>query len=96
MNTQLVLGTALNLALAAVVKLTGEYSWLGTVLLAFGLVVVLGLGLVAAGQRKAGAYVVLVGSIAFVPLGIVAIFGARKLLDELGQEQFQAKRTRRS
>ncbi|WP_179402806.1 hypothetical protein [Burkholderia guangdongensis] len=40
----------------------------------------LGLILIAAGKKKAGGILVIVGSIAFVPLGLVAMIGARNVM----------------
>lgn len=41
---------------------------------------VLGLVLVLAGRKVPGAIMVIVGSVAYVPLGLVAVFGAKKIL----------------
>lgn len=54
----------------------------------------LGAILVLAGSRKPGAYCVIAGAIAFVPIGLIGAFGARKVLDQLSKEQFEADRNR--
>lgn len=51
-------------------------------------VCLLGIILVVGGQSKTGAYIYLVGSIGFVPIGILGMVGARKVLDQLEQESF--------
>jgi hypothetical protein len=35
---------------------------------------------------------VLIGCAIFVPLGLIGVMGARKILDELARQQFEAKR----
>ncbi|MDR2625768.1 MAG: hypothetical protein LBC37_05490 [Zoogloeaceae bacterium] len=48
--------------------------WLSWAIAALGLVVN------ATGAKKPGAIMVIAGSVLFVPLGLVAIFGARKMM----------------
>jgi hypothetical protein len=52
----------------------------------------LGLTLIALGHQRAGAFAVIGGSLAFVPLGIVAIFGARRTLDAHTTREFELRR----
>ena len=67
--------------------MSGEYPAALTKAIAVAAVVSLA-GLLAAGSgyRPGGAYAIIAGSIAFVPLGLVAVFGGRKILDELSAE----------
>lgn len=92
MNALLLLGVAANFLFAGLTTVSGEYPWLGPVLLALAGVSGLGVVLIAAGQKRAGAITVIVGSIAFVPLGLLAVVGARRVLDALNTTQFQARR----
>lgn len=54
-----------------------------------------GLGLLATGSRRSGAWLVISGSVVFIPLGLVAIFGARKLLDLDTDAAFELRRSQR-
>jgi hypothetical protein len=47
-----------------------------------------GCWLIASGERRRGAFLVIAGSMLFVPLGLLAIFGARQVLDEDNERQF--------
>lgn len=41
---------------------------------------VIGLGISLAGSKKIGAPIVMIGSIVFIPIGLIGFFGARKML----------------
>ncbi len=56
---------------------------------------VVGTILIACGQKRAGAITVIVGAIGFVPIGLLAVVGARRVLDSLANEQFQKRRALR-
>ena len=53
---------------------------------------VVGVVLVSAGKPKAGAITVMLGSFGFVPLGLIAVLGARRVLDELEAQRLDARR----
>lgn len=93
MNTALVFGTLLN---AVVFVLFGfsarEFPILTAIMGSFFAVSVLGVVLVGAGARKPGAILSMVGSIVFIPAGVVAAVGARAVLDELAGEEFERRR----
>jgi hypothetical protein len=61
-----------------VVAVWSEIPVLGAILLLADLVAAAGAALVLGGQRRLGARMVVAGSIAFVPLGLIAVFGARQ------------------
>jgi hypothetical protein len=69
-------------------------QWPAFGVLGFGSVAfaIAGGGLIAAGSRRLGAWFVIAGSVLFVPLGLVAIFGARKVLDADADAAFEARR----
>jgi hypothetical protein len=50
------------------------------VMLVFWAISMLGLILILAGEKGIGAILVFVGSIAYVPLGLIAVAGAKKVL----------------
>ena len=64
-------------------------------LFSFACIAVAAIGglLAATGSSRLGAWLVIAGSVIFVPLGLVAIFGARKLLDQENDADFEARRS---
>ncbi len=85
----IVLSALLNLPLS-VALLHSELPALGAVGVGFVGLAALGLALIFAGERRAGAVLVLIGGAAFFPLGVVGMLGARKVLDRVGVEAFRA------
>lgn len=53
---------------------------------------VLGALLIVAGQRRFGAIAVIVSSVLFVPLGFVAMLGARMVMDSDNERAFDQRR----
>ncbi len=47
-----------------------------------------GIAVAGSGERKTGAIMIIAGAVLFVPIGLIAAFGGRKILDELKLEQF--------
>ncbi|MGH8782240.1 hypothetical protein [Paraburkholderia sp.] len=56
------------------------------VLAFFWLLSVAGLVLILTGRKKAGAIMVIVGSVITVPIGLIAIIGARNVIKSLGND----------
>lgn len=92
LNPLLLLGVALNAALGVMASVTSESSVFAMILGPLVAVCVAGLVLISAGKAKAGAITVMIGSFGFVPLGLIAVLGARKVLDELEAQRFNARR----
>ena len=69
----------------------GEFPGLMLGMLAITGVGWIGVVLAAAGQRKAGAYMVAAAGLIHVPIGLIAAFGAKKLLDEHDRDLFEAQ-----
>ena len=67
-----------------------RWVYLGT--LGLTALAAIGAALIAAGRRKVGAIVVLVGSLPQVPIGLIAAWGARTVLDTLAREDFERRR----
>ena len=93
MNAQSVIGVALNAALCGAVR--AEMPTLSLVLAACVACSALGLGLCALGSKKGGAYLIIAGAVPFVPLGLIAVLGARKVLDAMAVAEFEARRAGR-
>ncbi|MBK8013093.1 MAG: hypothetical protein IPK13_17270 [Deltaproteobacteria bacterium] len=51
----------------------------------------LGALMASGGERKLGARLVMVGCAVFVPIGLIGVLGARKILDEIDREEFEAR-----
>ncbi len=49
---------------------------------------VIGAIMISSGSKKGGAIMVIVGCIFFIPIGLIGVFGARKVLDELKRAEF--------
>ena len=85
----LVVGIVLN----TVVTLLAGASYGSVVMIIVGIPLAIsyvGLALIAGGNRTLGAKLALGGSVLFVPLGMIAVMGARQVLDEVAREQFEA------
>jgi hypothetical protein len=85
-------GVGLNLVLALVAPLATQSMTVAAILTPFVALQVGGAALVAAGKPKIGAICTMIGSAAFIPLGAIALVGARRVLDELEQLRFQERR----
>lgn len=92
MPTVLILIGILANALASV-SIFEQWPMLG--LFSFACIAVAALGglLAATGSSRLGAWLVIAGSVIFVPLGLIAIFGARKLIDQENDAEFEARRS---
>ncbi len=87
----MIAGVLLNLFIAVLASLSYYEEMLFIVVLfaIFAVVSLTGLFISAVSRSKAGPIIVIIGSICFIPIGLVAAFGARKALDSLKQEAFQ-------
>ena len=56
--------------------------------LPFVLLNIVGIFLIISGKIKTGAIVFMVGSVAFIPIGLIGFFGARSVLNKLKQKDF--------
>ncbi|WP_251978931.1 hypothetical protein [Salinicola avicenniae] len=55
-------------------------------------VAVIGAVMIGLGKRRAGSIVVIIGSIVFIPLGLITIFGARKAASGAEEPSLQQRR----
>ncbi|MFO8059011.1 MAG: hypothetical protein R6V10_17130 [bacterium] len=60
------------------------------------LVCLAGVFLIVAGLRRAGSWILFIGSIPLIPLGILGMVGGRKVLDALSEEAFQKRKEQRN
>lgn len=68
------------------------YLTLFYIMSAFWLLSVLGLLIAIGKQYKVGGILIIIGSIIFVPLGLIAVFGARKIMQPLDSSDLAARR----
>ncbi|MFK8002757.1 MAG: hypothetical protein AB8H86_24445 [Polyangiales bacterium] len=88
MNAFAAIGVVVNaLVLLAAIDI-GEFPALTVAFALFWLLSLAGVVVVLAGQRKAGAYMIMAGSALFVPIGIIGLLGARQILDKITEEDF--------
>lgn len=92
LNPLLLVGVGLNTALGLVASLGADSSLFAVILGPLVALCVVGVVLVSAGKPKAGAITVMLGSFGFVPLGLIAVLGARRVLDELEAQRLDARR----
>lgn len=88
MHPALVVGVLLNTLLAFFVR-NPEMPGLDVLLAVLLAPQYVGLILIAAGRRRWGARVVLISTLLLIPIGLVAAFGARQLLEDLDREAFE-------
>jgi hypothetical protein len=86
-------GWIANGAVTAAILSDPELGPLGLVLAAGVSVQALGILLIPCGGRRIGARMALIASIMFVPVGLIGALGARRVLDALSREEFEARRT---
>lgn len=93
MNGLVIGGIALNSLVVFAVAVTGEYPAALVAIMA-GCVALSASGalLVGAGRRRPGAILVMIGCVAFIPLGLVGAWGARQVLDQMAHEEFEKRR----
>jgi hypothetical membrane protein len=91
MNGGMIGGIIVNALVVLAVGALGEYPAKLAMVLAVPVALsVLGAILVGVGQRKVGAWLVMIGCVVFVPIGLIGALGGRKVLDQLRQEEFEA------
>ena len=91
-NALLVAGVGLNTVLALVAPWATQSVTIAAILIPFVALQLVGAALIATGKPKVGALCTMIGSAVFVPLGMIASIGARRVLDELEQRRFNERR----
>src|SRR6186713_2157633 len=91
-NALVVSGVGLNSVLAVVAPWATQSMAMAAILIPFLALQLLGAALIATRKPKLGAICTMIGSAVFVPLGMIAFIGARRVLDELEQRRFDARR----
>lgn len=91
-NGKLLFGLLINAAMTAFVAI--EERVLLYVMGPFLALSLLGAALLLLGHARRGAQLVIAGSIGFIPAGLVAVLGARDVLDSLSQQELEARRQR--
>lgn len=90
--TAFLIGCGIAIHIFLSVSVSDQYPVLAIIMGLSTAVTVLGAVLLATGIRRVGAIMVIVGSVPFVPIGLIPILGARRVLDQINEEAFQAKR----
>ena len=94
MNGLAIAGVIVNCIMVLVVTQQGDLPSIFIVIMGgFAALSVVGAALAASDKKKPGAIMIIVGSIAFVPIGLIGAFGAKKILDELKRAEFNNKNT---
>lgn len=94
MNPMLIAGVVINGFVTLAASSSGGYP--DGLILVMGLFValsVVGLIVIATGNKRLGAILAMIGCVIFVPIGLIGVFGGRKILDELKKEEFEVRRS---
>ncbi|HEX7415439.1 MAG TPA: hypothetical protein VF411_15460 [Bacteroidia bacterium] len=68
-----------------------QHPLLGVVLSIFLCMNIVGVVLLLMNRPKLGNMLFLIGSMGFIPIGLIGAFGARKNMDRIKEEEFQLK-----
>jgi len=88
MNRWIVTGCAVSTLVSLLLATDSQLEVLACVAGVFALLQFVGAALVHLGARKPGARLVLIGTAFFLPSGLIGMWGARKVLDQLTEERF--------
>ena len=84
-----IVGTILILSAMGCLGASGEYpGWLVLGGSATTLLSMVGIGIAAAGNKKTGGYLIIAGSVLHIPLGLIAAFGGKQLIDQAKEDEF--------
>ncbi len=92
MNRLIVLGCLISGLITGCLWRDPELGALALVVGTLTLGQMMGVTLIATGHRRAGAVIVLASSVALIPAGLIGALGARRLLDAVNLEVFEARR----
>ena len=91
-NPLLITGIVIHLIITGVVAASPDYGiGLALLLLPFVALNLIGFGMIQAKKLKAGCIVYAIGSILFVPIGMIGLMGVRKIMNKLKEEKFAAE-----
>lgn len=89
-NPMMIAGVALNMLVAFSVYQSPEFPYiLGIILVLFGLIGIIGVIITATLPSQVGPFLVIISAVAFLPIGFLAAFGARKARDEMTRAEFE-------
>ena len=92
MNGLIIGGVIVNAVMSLILGTTMEYvGGLIVVMVIFLVISIFGIILIAAGSKKAGAVMVIIGSIIYIPIGLISMFGGIKVLRQFKEEEFERK-----
>lgn len=86
-NKLIYIGVMINILYHLAISSVGEYRVVSMVLIPFTLLLLIGLLLTRLNSLKVGLKLILIGSIGFVPIGLIAITGCNKILTEIKKEE---------
>lgn len=92
LNGIMITGVILNIVVGYITAAahSEDMPVLGALVAIFAVIEIIGLIVSGTSKGKTGPILVIIGCILFIPLGLVAGFGARKALDALKREEFDA------
>ncbi len=87
MNALMIVGVILNALVGIAYSLAKDYIGILVIALIAVGISLAGMIMIATGPKRAGAILVIIGAVFFVPLGLLAIFGAKRVLDQVKAEK---------
>lgn len=90
-NGKMLLGMAIHILCVWSVS-AGDYpAVLGIIMSIFLMMNFIGLFLIAVDNVRVGCIMFIVGCVAFVPIGLIGLIGARNVMDEMKRQEFAAQ-----
>ncbi len=87
-NKQMIIGLVIHIIIALCYLGSAEYAIIIYLAGSIVLVNVIGLLIIASGNKLLGARVFMISSAIFMPIGLIGAFGARKIIDEEKRKNF--------
>lgn len=87
-NPQMIVATIVHAVIGVFMIDDPHYGGLAIVIGAIVMFNIIGILLVVMGYKVAGARIFMIASIILVPIGLIGVFGARKILDKVKKDKF--------
>jgi len=87
-NSLTIIGLLINTLITAFVYYTEEYKGLDLFMIIALATCYLGFIIMQFKQVKVGSIIFSIGSVAFIPIGIVGIIGVRRIVEHIEEEKF--------
>jgi len=90
-NSTTIIGTILNLLILIYTMYSPRYNSLTLITVTSLILCILGLVFIITNKVKIGSIFFYIGSIVFVPIGVIGIIGVRQIISKIEEEKFNKK-----